>query len=930
MSAQPEKFTAKIPQKDRQLQAEMPPPKDKAMKTLIINVVLILLFSIVLLAQGTTQYVYDANGRLTHVISATGQVSVYEYDFAGNLTRIRSEQNPILLISNFSPGSGNIGSSVTIRGVGFSIIPAQNQVKFNGVSAVVLSSTLTELTVTVPIGATTGKVQVTNPIGTAISSSNFTVLFGIPTITSFSPTVGKIGDAVAINGSGFSDTAEDNTVKFNKGNALTVNSTTSLINTTVTNNATSGKISVTTDFGEGVSNDDFYVVPNGFNVADVAQTARLNYAQTYPVNIPTPKKLSLFVFEGTAGSKIHVDLKNVAGIINAAIKSPNNANVWQYATLADSFQENVSLPETGTYSIYIQALGTDPASVNLTLYQAVADINDSILTDGTPKTVNLAVGQNARLNFSVNQKTIAFSFQNVTVPNYSIKLFRENGQLIEIITDPTTYIDDLTGDFYISFNPETTSVGSATFTLQAITNINEDIQIDGTPKTVTINTIGQNARLNFSVGQTTLVLRFQDITVPNYSIKVFRDNGQLIQTVTNSPTNLIYLTGSFYILFNPQATDIGSATFTLQPIANISDIIETNGTLKTVNFSIPGRNAELTFSATAGQNFGLRISNASAVAANYSVVSPTNQTIYSGYIDYGFTGAVASFPTSETGTYKIVYDPQNAVTGSATFKLNLLNEIAGNLVINDPIKTFTSILAGQGFRINFAGNQGQRFYLKTTTSDFYRLSMTIKNPDNTDLITNTKIDNDTFIDINNLPQTGNYTLVILPDFPNQSGDLQLQAIDNNVFIANNPLKQIHAYFIDHIVVDIVSKTSKTKKANFTIPNATYNLNATANEVFSITTQSIVSSKPTKTPNFVNGTMTIFKPDGEELSTAPIDIGFCNLTLPVSGVYQIVVSPIGGPIDLHKAPASTTLDFTLRIDCGPPPGNRPKPKKGVKK
>jgi large repetitive protein len=912
----------------------MLPPKDKTMKIFVINLVLLLSLSVVLFAQGTTQYVYDANGRLTHVISANGQVSVYEYDFAGNLTRIRSEQNPVLLISNFSPESGSIGSSVIIRGVGFNIIPAQNQVKFNGVSAVVSASTLTELTVTVPIGATTGKVQVTNPLGTAISSSNFTVLFGIPTITSFSPTFGKIGDAVAINGNGFSDTSQDNTVKFNKGNALAANSTISLINTTVPSTGTSGKISVGTDFGEGISNDDFYVVPNGFNVPDVSQTARLNYAQTYPVNIPTPKKLSLFVFEGTAGSKIHVDFKNVAGSINAVIKSPNNANVWQYATLADSFQENISLPENGSYSIYIQVLGNTSATVDLTLYQAVADINDSILTDGTPKNVNLAVGQNARLNFSVNQKTIAFSFQNVTVPNYSIKLFRENGQLVQTVTNSQTFIDALNGDFYISFDPNTTSFGSATFSLQSITYITENIQTDGTPKTVNITTVGQNVKLNFSTGQTTLVLRFQDITVPNYSINVFRNNGQLIQRVETSPTNLIYLTGSFYILFSPQAANIGNATFTLQPIANISDTIETDGTPKTVSFSIQGQNAELAFPATAGQNFGLRISNASAVAANYSVVSPTNQTVYSGYIDYGFTGAVASFPTSETGIYRIIYDPQGNVTGSATFELNLLNEIAGNLVINDPVKTFTSTLAGQGFRITFAGNQGQRFYMKTAAADFYHLSMTIKKPDDTDLITNAKIDSNTLIDINNLPENGVYTLVIYPDFPNQFGDLQLQAVDNNVFIANNPLKQIHAYFIDHVVVDIVSKTSKTKKANFTIPNVTYHLNATANEVFSFTSQpiaqSIIKTIPTKAPKLVNGTITIYKPDGEELSSATIDIGFCNLTLPVSGEYQIVVSPIGGPIDIHKAPANTTLDFILRIDCGAPPGNRPKPKKGVKK
>jgi large repetitive protein len=888
----------------------MPPQKDKTMKIFIINLVLLLLFSTVLFAQGTTQYIYDANGRLTNVISESGQVSVYEYDFAGNLTRVRNEQNPILLISNFSPASGSIGSTVIIRGVGFNIIPAQNAVKFNGVSAVVLSSTLTELTVTVPIGASTGKVQVTNPIGTAISSANFTVLQGIPVVNSFTPMIGKIGDAVIINGNGFSSETDENTVKFNKGNSTIANSTITSINTSVPNSATSGKITVSNDFGEGVSSQDFFVVPDNFTVADVSQTARLNYSQTYPVNISISKKLSLFVFEGTAGSKIHVDLKNLSGIVNAVIKSPSNAPVWQFATSADSFQENISLPETGTYSIYIQALGTDPASVDLTLYQAVADITDSILTDGTPKTVNItSVGQNVKLNFSVGQKNLILRFEDVTVPNYSIKLFRENGQLVQTVTDSSTFIDNLTGNFYILFDPAAASVGSATFSLQAITDVTESIQIDGTPKTVNINTIGQNARLNFSVGQKTLVLSYQDVTVPNYSIEVYRNDGQLIQTVTNSPTNLIYLTGNFYILFNPQGTDIGSATFSLQPIPNIVETIETNGTPVTLHFTVIGQNGELNFSATAGQNYSLRISDVTAADASFSVVSPSNQTIYSDNIGFGYTGATASFSTSETGTYKIIYDPLDFpgyhVLGYATFRLTLLNDVVGNLVINDPPTSFTSTLAGQSFRISVAGNEGQRFYLKTVAADFYYLNLTVKKPDNTDLITNVRIDSDSLTDINNLPTTGNYTLLITPEFPNQFGDLQLQAIDDNVSILNNPLKSIHTYFINPAVTDIAGKKLKAEISNLALPTATYRLTANAGEQFSFATPVIIPNS-LKLNSLIGGTIKIYKPDGSLLTSSPIDNGICNITLPVAGEYTIEVSPEGG-----------TQDFILKTLCGGP-------------
>jgi hypothetical protein len=48
-------------------------------------------------------------------------------------------------------------------------------VKFNGVSAQYLVQSSTKILTRVPSGATTGKVTVTTPYGTATSPSDFTV-----------------------------------------------------------------------------------------------------------------------------------------------------------------------------------------------------------------------------------------------------------------------------------------------------------------------------------------------------------------------------------------------------------------------------------------------------------------------------------------------------------------------------------------------------------------------------------------------------------------------------------------------------------------------------------------------------------------------------------------------------------------------------------
>ncbi|EAY24615.1 BNR/Asp-box repeat domain protein [Microscilla marina ATCC 23134] len=76
-------------------------------------------------------------------------------------------------ITSFSPTSGNIGTSVTIQGINFSGATA---VRFNGVGAVTFNVvSTTQITATVPTGASTGKITVTTGNGTSASTVNFSL-----------------------------------------------------------------------------------------------------------------------------------------------------------------------------------------------------------------------------------------------------------------------------------------------------------------------------------------------------------------------------------------------------------------------------------------------------------------------------------------------------------------------------------------------------------------------------------------------------------------------------------------------------------------------------------------------------------------------------------------------------------------------------------
>lgn len=80
-------------------------------------------------------------------------------------------------ITSFTPTSGSEGTTVTITGTNFSTTAANNIVSFNGVAATVSAATATQLTVTVPSGATTGKITVTVNTSSTIATSadDFTV-----------------------------------------------------------------------------------------------------------------------------------------------------------------------------------------------------------------------------------------------------------------------------------------------------------------------------------------------------------------------------------------------------------------------------------------------------------------------------------------------------------------------------------------------------------------------------------------------------------------------------------------------------------------------------------------------------------------------------------------------------------------------------------
>lgn len=102
-------------------------------------------------------------------------------------------------ITDFTPTSGPVGSTVTITGTNFNTTPANNKVIFGATAVTATSATATQLTVTVPVGATYSPITVLNTV-TALSA--FSPRYFLPTFTPNKGTIAasdfsaKVGVAV--------------------------------------------------------------------------------------------------------------------------------------------------------------------------------------------------------------------------------------------------------------------------------------------------------------------------------------------------------------------------------------------------------------------------------------------------------------------------------------------------------------------------------------------------------------------------------------------------------------------------------------------------------------------------------------------------------------------------------------------------------------
>ncbi|MDT5268361.1 MAG: hypothetical protein QOH49_547 [Acidobacteriota bacterium] len=881
-------------------------------------------------------YIYDEAGRLVGVVDPNGDTATYNYDAAGNLTSISRKNSALVSIVEFTPNNGAVGTVVTIFGSGFGATPAQNTVKFNGVTAAVQSATTTQIVTTVPAGATTGTISVISPAGTATSSAAFTVGSATaPTITGFTPTVGAAGATVTISGTNFQTTPSSNKVAFNGVRAIINTATATSLTAVVPTGAGSGRITVTTVNGKATSADDFYIPPAPYTGTDVSSTGRIAFGETKTVSIATASKVAMLLFDGAAGQKASIKLfnDNIPGYTYVNIYRPDGTqlNSGWVSQNGTGFFDAMALPTDGTYTIIVDPENTNTGSLSLTLYDAT-DVSAGTITPGgaAVTATTTTPGQNARLTFAGTAgQRVSLSISAVTIGGSYISILKPDGTQLGYVYSGTggAFYDTQTlpvdGTYTILLDPSDTNTGSATLQLYDVpADGTAPIQAGGVPVTVSTTVPGQNAALTFTgtYGQR-LSLSLSADTTPGYTyVYLIRPDGiQVTYTwVYQNGTGFIDalalpMPGVYTVLVNPEGAYTGSLTLQLNSVSDATATITPDGPPVTVSTNVQGQNARLTFDGVEGQRVSLNVTASTTQGSYVTILNPDGSAL-SQSVYYGTGGTFVeprTLPTS--GTFTVFVDPQGTYTGSATFTLYTVPaDAVGTITPGGPPVTVTAAAPGQNPRLTFTGTYGQRVSLSLSADTIPSYSYVyLLRPDGSQ-VTNTYVyQNGTgLIDTQTLSMPGTYTVMVDPQGAN-TGNLSLQL--NDVSDVNTT-----------ITPDGAPITATTTSAG---QNIKVTFNATAGQRVSLSLTGIT---------IPGSYVSILGPDGAAvMSNQYIGTGsafYDARTLPANGTYTIFVDPQGTntgsiTLQLYNVPADNVGTIT---PGGPPvtvtaaaPGHNPR-------
>jgi YD repeat-containing protein len=629
-------------------------------------------------------------------------------------------------IAAFSPPIVTPNATVVISGSAFEPVPAENQVRVNASTAVVIAATDESLTVRAP-NATGGKITVQTLNGSASSAAD---LFIVP-----SPNVAADVAAtarIALDSPGavlslpanriglalFDATAGAAGVKVSVRDVTTSSGT-------ITVYAPNGATLTSTSFGSGGVTLSLPVLPAGGSYGvrltgsgtagsvtlGVFQDVGGTLAPDTPVDISitNPAQVARFTFSISGGEGVGFDLRNVTlpsgGTISVTSPGGSTFIHQTFGTSGASVRAG-TLGQPGIYTVTVTPANNGTGNVRLTLWR---DVTGQLAVD-SPQAASVAYGgQQIEMTFVVTEPGQAFGIRladptfggtiSVTSPGGSTFV----NQSFSAGPGPSVRMGTLgqTGTYRVRIVPSSPATGSVQLTLWQ--DVTGQLALD-TPKAATVNFGNQQIQVTFEITQPGQSLGIE-LAAPSFggTISVTSPGGStFINQTFNATTASIRIgtlgqLGIYRVTIVPAPSATGTVQMTLwQDVGGTLNV----GELNAVPVQYPNQQVRKTFTLTSPQSLGLDLSNfVGFTSGTLSVTSPGGSTFINQTVS-GAAGAGIRLGTlGQLGTYTVVFVP--ASSGTGTFDMRLWSDVAGTLAVDAP---FDAAFAYRGQQARLAFN----------------------------------------------------------------------------------------------------------------------------------------------------------------------------------------------------------------------------------
>jgi len=280
-----------------------------------------------------------------------------------------------------------------------------------------------------------------------------------------------------------------------------------------------------------------------------------------------------------------------------------------------------------------------------------------------------------------------------------------------------------TGTYTVFVDPQSADTGQLDVTAYNVPADQTGALAANTPLNAATAVPGQNVAFVYSgTANQRVSLNLTNVTYDRAKVSILKPDGSALFSpallVTSAGGFLepkkLPTTGTYTVKVDPEGAYTGAMDVTLYSVpADATATIAANATPVTVSNTVPGQNASLTFANAASKRISLKLTGVTMADTAFSglkvkILQPDGSTLASATL--GTDGKFFDTQSAtQTGTYKILLDPQGPVTGSATLTLYTVPaDTTAPILANGTPTTIAVATPGQSATLTFSGAANQR------------------------------------------------------------------------------------------------------------------------------------------------------------------------------------------------------------------------------